>query len=168
MTDFEQIFAALQGAGVRYLTVGGVAVVLHGHARFTADLDLVLSLDEDNVLAALGALEVLGYRPRAPVRLTDFADAKQRKQWVDEKGLTVFSMWSPKLPATDIDIFVEEPFSFDEVFERAVCVTLDDSETVISVASIADLIALKKQAGRPQDLADIEALRAVAADQEST
>jgi hypothetical protein len=40
-SDFEVIFQALELAGVRFLVVGGVAVVLHGHARFTADLDLV-------------------------------------------------------------------------------------------------------------------------------
>ena len=43
-SDFEIIFQALEQAGARYLTVGGVAVVLHGTPRFTADLDLVLDL----------------------------------------------------------------------------------------------------------------------------
>jgi hypothetical protein len=43
------LFAALGQAQARYLVVGGVAVVLHGHPRFTADLDLVVALDPDNV-----------------------------------------------------------------------------------------------------------------------
>jgi hypothetical protein len=60
-----RILAALNEARVRYVVVGGVAVVLHGHLRFTADLDLVLALDRDNVLAALAALQGLGFRPRA-------------------------------------------------------------------------------------------------------
>jgi hypothetical protein len=42
-TDFEQIFEALGQAGVRYVVVGGVAVVLHGHPRLTADRDLVVA-----------------------------------------------------------------------------------------------------------------------------
>jgi hypothetical protein len=39
---FEPIFAALAERGVRFVVVGGVAVVLHGHSRSTVDLDLVI------------------------------------------------------------------------------------------------------------------------------
>jgi hypothetical protein len=45
----ECTLAALEEAQVRYLVVGGVAVVLHGHLRVTADLDLVVQLTPDNV-----------------------------------------------------------------------------------------------------------------------
>ncbi|HEX2251636.1 MAG TPA: hypothetical protein VHQ65_00040 [Thermoanaerobaculia bacterium] len=63
--DIEQVLKALGRAEVRYLVVGGVAVVLHGYLRATADLDLLLALDEVNVRRAVSALEALGYRPRA-------------------------------------------------------------------------------------------------------
>jgi hypothetical protein len=62
VTDFERIFSGLEARQVQYLVVGGVAVVLHGHPRFTADLDLVLLLDDSNIKAALGALAELEYR----------------------------------------------------------------------------------------------------------
>jgi hypothetical protein len=78
-SDFDLIFAALGKRKVRYLIVGGVAVVLHGIPRFTADIDLVLALDKANVLAALDALAGLGYWPRAPVPLLDFADPALRR-----------------------------------------------------------------------------------------
>lgn len=65
--DNERALQALNSAGVRYLVVGGVAVVLHGHLRTTADLDLVVQLERENVLKAVRALAGLGYRPRAPV-----------------------------------------------------------------------------------------------------
>src|SRR5205814_2241965 len=97
--DLHRIFEALAGAPVRYLVVGGVAVVLHGHPRFTADLDLVVGLEPDNVRAAMSALETLGYRPRAPVKMADFADPAIRRQWIADKGLQVFSLWSAQLPA---------------------------------------------------------------------
>lgn len=158
-SDFEAIFAALQAANVRYLVVGGVAVVLHGLPRFTADLDLVIALDEGNTRAAMSALETLGYRPRAPVPAAQFADPTARRSWIDEKGLTVFSLWSPAHPATEIDVFVEEPFPFDAAYARALRVDLGTIET--TVASLADLIALKRLAGRPKDLADIAALEAL-------
>src|SRR6266568_752754 len=63
----EQVLATLSAAKVRYLVVGGVAVVLHGHLRTTAALDLVVALDEGNARRAVEALESMGFRPRAPV-----------------------------------------------------------------------------------------------------
>jgi hypothetical protein len=159
-SDFDAIFIALQAAHVRYIVVGGVAVVLHGSPRFTADLDLVIALEDENVRAALTALEHLGYRARAPVPATQFADPEMRRSWIEDKGLTVFSLWSPDHPATEIDLFVEEPFPFDEAYARAVHADLGTS--TVTVASIADLIALKQRAGRPKDLADISALQALA------
>lgn len=163
-SDFDAIFAALQHARVRYLVVGGVAVVLHGHPRFTADLDLVLALDEDNVRAAIEALERLGYRPRAAVPAIQFADPAIRRTWIEDKGLTVFSLWSAQHPATAVDLFVEEPFPFDAAYARAIHVDLGTA--VVSVVSIADLIELKRLAGRPNDLQDIAALEALVRDRD--
>lgn len=155
----HRIFEALGAAQVRYLVVGGVAVVLHGYPRFTADLDLVVELDRENALAAIRALAGLDYRPRAPVSADDFADPETRRAWIEEKGLTMFSMWSPSYPATEVDLFVEEPLPFEASYERAVCVELGPSK--IWVASIEDLMAMKKRAGRPRDLEDVEALEAI-------
>jgi hypothetical protein len=158
--DFDLIFGALQGAGVRYLVVGGVAVALHGHPRFTADLDLVVALDPGNARKALAALAGLGYRPRAPVDGALFADPAVRQGWIDEKGLVVFTLWSPEHPATEVDLFVREPFPFDAAWARATFASLGEVE--VPVASIADLVALKRVAGRPKDLEDIRVLEAIA------
>jgi len=161
-TDFERIFAALEAAGVHYLVVGGVAVVLHGHPRFTADLDLVLALDPANIARAIGALEALGYRPRAPVRFADFASAESRARWIEEKGMVVLSLWSPDLPATELDLFASEPFPFEAAYARAL--RADLGSVIATVAGLEDLIALKRSAGRPQDLEDVRALEALASD----
>jgi hypothetical protein len=157
--DLHRIFEALETAGVRYLVVGGVAVVLHGHPRFTADLDLVVSLDSANALAAVRALGTLGYRPRAPVPAEQFADASMRRRWIEEKGLTVFSLWSPNHPGTEVDLFVEEPFAFEACHARGVHADLGTTRAM--VVSLEDLIELKRQAGRPRDLEDIAALEAI-------
>ena len=157
--DLHRIFAALDAARVRYLVVGGVAVVLHGYPRFTADLDLVVELDRENALAAIRALAELGYRPRAPVSADAFADPEARKSWIEDKGLTMFSMWSPTLPATEVDLFVEEPIPFSAAYERAVQVDLGEAR--ITVAAIEDLLTMKQAAGRPRDLEDIEALEGI-------
>lgn len=159
--DLHRIFEALARERVRYLVVGGVAVVLHGHPRFTADLDLVIQLDPANARSALAALSTLGYRPQAPVSPEELADAAARRAWIDEKGLTVLAMWSPQLPATTVDLFVEEPFDFDAAYARGVTAELGSFSVV--VASIDDLIAMKRGAGRAKDLEDIAALEAIAA-----
>ena len=157
--DLERTLAALEEARVRYLVVGGVAVVLHGHLRATADLDLVVQLTPDNVERAMGALQRLGFRPRAPVAASQFAQPELREEWIRDKGLTVFSLWSPERPGFEVDLFVQEPFDFDEVYARAVRIELDScSATVISRL---DLIVLKERAARPRDQEDVAALRAL-------
>jgi len=156
-SSLEAVFQSLNDAGARYLVVGGVAVVLHGHLRTTADLDLVVQLSPDNAMRAIQALEALGYRPRAPVKAGDFANPDIRHQWVEEKGLTVFSLWSPLHRELEVDLFVAEPFDFDEAYARAVRAQLDGPYA--TVASVEDIIRLKRAAGRAQDAADIEALQ---------
>ena len=163
-SDFEAVFAALQQAGVRYLVVGGVAVVLHGYPRFTADLDLVVALDRENALGLVGAIATLGYRPRAPVQAAAFADAEARRSWIQDKGLTVFSFWSPAHPATEIDVFVAEPFPMQPALARAVSIQL--GALSVPVASIPDLILLKRQSARLKDLDDIQALEAILAEEQ--
>ena len=158
--DIERVLEALNDAQVRYLVVGGVAVVLHGHFRTTADLDLVVQLAPDNVLRAVDALESLGYRPRAPVAFADFADAGIRAGWIRDKGLKVFSLWSSRVPRLQVDLFVEEPFDFEETWSRGLRVPV--GKTDAPVVSWDDLIAMKRKAGRHGDLADVEALEALA------
>jgi hypothetical protein len=158
-SDFDLVFAALEERKARYLVVGGVAVVLHGYPRLTADLDLIVALDRANVTAVMEALTSLGYRPRAPVAAIELADPTKRREWIQDKGLVVFSLWSPDHPATEIDVFVEEPFPFAPAFERATRVSLGSIS--VRVAAIPDLILLKERAGRPKDLDDIEKLREI-------
>jgi hypothetical protein len=160
----EQVLAALNAQDVRYLVVGGVAVVLHGHLRTTADLDLVVELVPDNARRAISALAGLGFRPCAPVSAEVFADGAVRASWIHEKELTVFSLWSAQLPAIEVDLSVKEPFEFAAAYARAVRVVLDS--TIATVVSLDDLIALKQAAGRPLDLADVEALRALSTGRE--
>lgn len=160
MTEIERVLRALEVAGVRYLVVGGVAVVLHGHPRFTADLDLAIALEPSNVHAAFAALATLGYRPRVPVSREMFADPEQRRRLVAEKGMTILSFVSPELKLTEVDVFAELPFAFEETYARAARVEL--SEVSVRVASIRDVIDMKRQAGRPKDLEDVAVLERLA------
>ncbi|MFH1263233.1 MAG: DUF6036 family nucleotidyltransferase [Pseudomonadota bacterium] len=161
-TPFEEIFQGLNQQKVKYVVVGGLAVVLHGHLRTTADIDLVVALDRDNVLAAVRAFKALGYRPRPPVPFEEFADDEKRLEWIREKGLTVFSTYSSRFPGIEVDLFVSEPFDFTAVYSRAERVEVD--KTVVTVVSLDDLIEMKKKVGRPIDLADIRVLELIKAE----
>lgn len=158
--SFDLLVRALNDAGVRYLVAGGLAVNAHGYLRFTRDIDLVLQLAPDNILSAFAALETLGYKPLVPVRAGEFADAATRGQWIRDKGMTVLNFWSESHRDTPIDVFVTEPFPFDEEYARALVKPL--GSIPVRFVSIPSLIRMKEIAGRQQDRIDIEYLRKLA------
>lgn len=133
-------------------------MVLHGYARLTADLDLAVDLAPAQALKAMQTLLAVGLQPRLPVDATDFADAPTRTSW-RRRQMRVFSMVDPHDPLREVDVFVENPIDFTELWARSEVVSL--GATVARIASIEDLITMKREAGRPQDLADIEALEVI-------
>jgi hypothetical protein len=156
----QLLFRALHEHGVRYLVAGGLAVVAHGYVRFTADVDLVLEMDARNLRAAVDALRALGYRPRAPVSLDDFLDPVMRAEWVRDKGMTVFSLYSPAHVATEVDVFVEMPFDFPAAYTRRTTQEIE-ADLPVTFVGLDDLLAMKRRAGRAQDGLDIERLEQI-------
>jgi len=156
---YENVFSSLQKNEVRYAVAGGVALVLHGVVRFTADLDLIVDLEPDNLRRFVQTITELGYRPRNPVKAADFLDPALRAGWKREKEMEVFSFVDPAQPMTLIDVFIEEKIPFREILNELALVTAKG--IMIPVVSLAHLKRLKKAAGRPQDLADIEAIEAM-------
>jgi len=156
--SLEAIFRALNKAEARYLVVGGVAVIAHGYVRNTADLDLVLELEPENLKRALPALAGLGYRPRAPVPILDFADPAKRASWMREKGMLVFSLFSDEHYRTEVDIFVEHPFDFERAYAEAFRQEMAPGLSA-TIVSRRELIAMKEKCGRPEDLLDVARLR---------
>ena len=155
---FADTFRALDDAEVRYIVVGGVAVVLHGFLRATADLDLMVDFDPPNIERFLGLMKSRGYRPRAPVPIEAFAEPENRRAWREDKGMKVFTVFHPERAGELIDVFSWEPIPFQDAYARRLLIPMDGYS--ISVAAIADLIALKRPVGRPQDLEDIRAMEA--------
>lgn len=157
---FEDFLAYLDEANVRFVVVGGVAVVIQGYARLTADIDLVLDLDETNVRRAIAALTARGLRPLLPVDPNDFADEAKRREWIETKNLQVFSFRDEKNPLLTVDLFAREPLPFEELWSEASTVTL--AGRTIHVASVEHLIRMKRAAGRQQDAVDIARLEGIA------
>jgi hypothetical protein len=155
--NVRQIFAALNEGHVDYVVVGGLAVILHGYLRATADLDLAIGLSPGNAKRGMQALASIGLQPRLPVSTDDFADANQREEWRTHRNMRVFPMWDPANPLRSVDVFIDEPIPFDALFAHAV--TKDIEGTPVRIASIPHLIDMKQRAGRPRDLDDIDKLQ---------
>jgi len=153
------IVEALNRHQVQYLIAGGLAVVAHGYVRFTADVDALLAMESANLQAAIAALESLGYKPRAPVAFAELLDPAARRRWKEEKNMIVFSLYSPRHAATEIDLFLDPPIDVPAALARAMTVEIAPG---ISAAFCGreDLIRMKTLAGRPRDLEDIAMLRA--------
>lgn len=143
------------------MVVGGGAVVLHGVVRMTADLDLFVDFNENNLLKFTEALTALGYRPKIPVKASDFADKSNREKWKKEKDMLVFSFCHLKRYQDHIDVFVYEPIEFEKAYKEKEI--MKAGLIKIPVISIKGLMKMKMIAGRPQDIADIEALKEVKA-----
>ena len=69
--DLARICRALNRAGARYVLIGGFAVVAHGAARFTKDIDLLIDDSPENVALVKTALSVLSDNAAADVADTD-------------------------------------------------------------------------------------------------
>ena len=150
----EAIVRALNAAEVKYLIVGGLAVNAYGYERLTRDVDLVIGLAPDNIIRAVRALAELGYWMSIPITAEQFADPANRELWRKEKNMTVLRLWSDVHRRTPVGVFVYEPFDFAREYASATW------EEVIRgmkapIVQYKTLIAMKKTAGRPQNLADI-------------
>jgi predicted nucleotidyltransferase len=156
--SIETIVRTLNAAKVRYLIVGGLAVVAHGYERLTKDVDLVIGLERENIIRGLRALMGIGYNLKIPVTPEQFADPKLRAQWRRDKNMIVLQLWSEIHRRTPIDVFVYEPFDFEKEFARAQWETVA-GRIPAPIVSYETLLDLKKSAGRSQDLTDIEKLR---------
>ena len=156
--SIETIVRALNGAKVKYLIVGGVAVVAHGYEWFTKGLDLVIGMERKNIIRGLRALMTIGCQMRIPVTPEQFADPALREQWRREKNMVVLPLWSDTHRRTPTGVFVYEPFDFtkEPAHVRREPVFGKESAAIVSYET---LLGLKKSAGRSQDLLDVEKLR---------
>ena len=145
--DYKDLLSAFGAHGVKYLVVGGVAVIYHTQPRFTKDMDLFIKADAENAKATYAALtEFLG-APPPNIRPGDFADRSSFFRFGrDPRGVGIL----PDIPGVE----------FDAAWERRVEDVIDITTGLkANLISAADLVAAKLAAGRPQDLADADAIR---------
>ncbi len=156
---YQRVLKKLIERNVKFAVAGGVALVMHGVIRFTADLDLIVDLKTDNLKAFIKAMEELKFRPRIPVNLYDLLDAEKRSVWINEKNMIAFTLYNPEHQIEEIDILIKEFIPFEELAEEIEWMTVKDMK--IPVISRRHLKRLKGLSGRAQDMSDLKALEAL-------
>ena len=140
--DFKEFIASLNDNQVRYLVVGGYAVALHGHPRYTKDLDIWVEHSHENAQALIKAL--------AQFRMGSLGLS-------EEDFLVPDQVVQIGFPPNRIDILVSiSGVEFPECFDRRVEVLLDGVN--VHFIDLEHLKQNKKASGRLQDLADVENL----------
>jgi hypothetical protein len=144
--DYKDLLSAFHAHGVKYLIVGGYAVIFHAQPRATKDIDLFIQANPANAQATYAALASFGV-PLGNVLPGDFAD----------RGTFFRFGHDPKC----VDILPDIPgVEFEAAWERRVEGIIDPKSGLKAFfISAPDLIATKLAAGRPQDIADADAVR---------
>ena len=153
--DFDpgKLLRRLTEAGVDFVVIGGIAVNLSGYGRMTRDLDIVFASDPANLRALGGVLTGLNARLRGIEENLPFA--------ADEHTLSGIELLTLETDLGWLDVHREVPGmrGYSGLRERAERVTLDGVPVLI--ASIDDLLAMKRAAGRGVDEIDVSALEAI-------
>jgi hypothetical protein len=138
------VFDRLERDRIRYVVTSGIAVVLHGHVRPIADLDVVIDPAPDEANRSLYALACRGFVPSIPLPLN---------------MLSVLRMFDPT--QREVDVFVRYSIAFNDLWAGSQLRGVGGS--VARVVSLEHLLRVKQFNGRPHDFLDIAGLRGLAA-----
>ncbi len=148
-----RVIEAFNNNGVNYAVAGGYALALHGVVRGTVDIDFVIPLTEADFILVEKTLRGIGLEPKLPV------DAKTifsfREEYIKNKNLVAWSFFNPKLPSEIVDVIITCDLA------KMNFVTIDISGRNVNIVSADELIKMKKNSGRPQDVEDVRALEYV-------
>lgn len=145
--DYEDMLQSLNQADVRYCIVGSFALAFHAEPRYTKDLDILVDPCLENGRRIIHALEAFGFG-EAGLTAEDFVLAD-----------TIIQLGYEPVRINLITSL--QGLSFDVVWRE--CVQGVYGNTPVRFISLEHLIEAKRNAGRPQDLVDVETLRRHAA-----
>jgi hypothetical protein len=143
----------LVSRGVDFVVVGAIALVGHGSARITRDLDICYASDTANLEALGGALVELGARLRGVEAAIPFVPDAQALRRTSILTLDSADGW--------IDLILAPLGAppYGELRSRADRVTIHG--TAVLIASLDDLEAMKRAAGRHKDELDLEEIEVI-------
>ena len=141
-SDFKELLHLFSATKVRYLVVGGYAVMRYTQPRYTGDIDVLVEPSAENAERVYSALKKFG----APVSTLSPQDFAQPGYF-----------YQMGVPPNRIDILMSiAGVEFQDAWTRKELAVIDGQK--IAFIAKGDLIASKRAAGRPKDLADLEAL----------
>jgi len=150
----KRLCEKLKSNQVAYALVGGHAVALHGAVRGTVDIDFVIRWNKTNLTNAESLLKELGLISRLPITADEVFSF--RDEYIKNRNLIAWNFYNPDNLAEQVDLIIDFDLSGKSIVNMTV------GEVEMSVISIKQLINMKKKSARPQDLADIEALKKIA------
>lgn len=153
--DIQGMLERLGAAAVDYIVIGGVAVGFHGYVRATKDLDIVPAPDEQN----LGRLAAVLKELDAELDGAGDFDVAELPDPLDPGTLAQGGNWvlQTRLGRFDVMQWQGEAELWEMLAPTAVEVDMDGM--TVKVAGYEDLVALKRDAGRPSDLEDLARLQ---------
>ena len=143
----------LTAHGIDFVVIGGVAVVLLGSPRVTQDLDICFATDRENLEALGHALVELEARLRSIDEEIPFVP--------DARTLAGVELLTLSTSAGSLDVHVRPKGAPAYTTLRRRARRLNLEGFAVLVASIEDMMAMKLEAGRTRDLADLEELEAI-------
>ncbi|MGE3757159.1 MAG: nucleotidyl transferase AbiEii/AbiGii toxin family protein [Pseudobdellovibrionaceae bacterium] len=146
-----EIVDAFDSAKLKYAIVGGYALALHGLVRATMDVDLVVNLKQSDFEMSEKVLEKIGLRSRLPVRAQDII--KMRNEYIQNRNLIAWSFVDYSDPSRQVDILITKDL------RDLKCEKISVGGKKINVASLQEILKMKIEAGRDQDLVDIKNIR---------
>ncbi len=154
MTNFGALLVRLADAHVEFVVIGGLAVLTHGHVRATIDLDICYARSPENLERLERALSPIHPRLRgAPEGLPFFFDQRTLRNGLNFTLVTDEGELDLLGEVTGIGGYGDMAIQADVVTAYGV---------TFKLMSLDDLIRAKAATGRPKDLLDLEALRALA------
>jgi len=148
-----ELLQALSDGQVQYVLVGGLAVQLHGFLRSTFDIDLVLAMNDGNLSRFIAVAQGYGLVPVIPVAMDSLRNASLIDQWHREKGMLAFALREPRIGGSVVDVLVRSDVPYDRLMANAVAGELFGRK--VWIASIDDLLVMKRIANRPKDQLDV-------------
>lgn len=145
-----KLLRRLVEGNVDFVVIGGVAVIAQASPRLTKDLDICYARQAENLEALGSVLVAADAKLRGVVEAVPFIP--------DARTLRRTEILTLRTVDGDIDLLVEPAGCppYELLKSNADRITLDDLRVLI--ACVDDLITMKRAAGRPQDLIDLEAL----------
>ncbi len=156
--DPQAIFERLHEAGVRHVVVGGWAVNAHGYQRYTGDVDICPDPEPGNLGRLAAVLRALDARQ---LGLEDFGVDELPGDPTDPESLAQGGNFRVETRLGTVDVLQwlaadDGEVEFGDLADGAV--TAEVFGTPVTVCSLEALLSMKRAAGRPKDLDDLEAL----------